>query len=101
MPAFVAKPVTVEAFQWRGVYADLPHHAARIVELQGYRPPIVHIGDGTKVPMEEGSWLIIGTDGRPEVLTNGAFERRYEPAAAKEAPERPLLRLNTKERVKA
>lgn len=101
MPVFTARPVTVEAFQWRGMYAELPHHMARIVELQGYRPPVVHVGDGTKVTMEEGSWLVIGTDGRPEVLSNGAFERRYQPSIAAEiAVERPVLRLN-KERVKA
>ncbi len=99
MPVFIAKPVTVEAFQWRGVYADLPHHAARFVELQGYRPPLVYAGDGTKVLMEEGSWLVIGTDGRPEVLPNGAFDRRYQPSPVVE--ERPVLRLTPKEKVRA
>lgn len=80
MPTFTPRRYTVEAHQWRGAIAEIPLDFARKVELQGWRPPLVHIGDGTKIPMPEGSWIVLGVDGRFEVLPDGAFQHRYEPA---------------------
>ena len=81
MPLFTPRRYTIQAWQWRGHLPDLPLEAARHVETRGWQMPLVRVADGTRVPLPEGSWLVLGVDGRLEVLPNGSFQHRYEPVA--------------------
>ena len=81
MPLYTPTRHTIQAWQWRGRLADLPLDVARHVWTRGWQPPLVLIADDSRVQMPEGSWLVLGVDGRLEVLPDGTFQHRYEPVA--------------------
>lgn len=86
MPLFTPTQHTIQAWQWRGNLADLPLVAARHVETRGWQPPLVRTADGIRVAMPEGSWLVLGVDGRVEVMPDGVFQHRFEPVPTMPTP---------------
>ncbi len=91
MPDFMPRSVAVEAHQWRSNLAALPLEIAAAVSFQGRLGAFVQTMHGLQ-PLPELSWIVRGVDGLLEVLADGPFQSRYQPA---EIEPEPVLSVGT------
>jgi hypothetical protein len=82
MPRFTSRAYTVEAHQYTGSTGSLPiTFAEAIIPQRAGHACLVRCGSEVR-PCNLSDWLVRGEDGRIDVLSNGAFEQRFEIVAA-------------------
>jgi len=79
MPRFISRTYFVEAVQWNGYTASLPmSFAENIIPSRQGMACSVRCGGGEMRTCALGDWLVRAMDGKLDVLSNGAFDQRYE-----------------------
>lgn len=79
MPRFISRTYYVEACQWTGNVASLPiSFAEALIPSRAGMACSVRCGGGELRTCNHGDWLVRGMDGKIDVLSNGAFDQRFE-----------------------
>jgi hypothetical protein len=78
MPRFIARPIVIEAHQFRGNSVGMPENFR--MAIVGYRPAggcDVMTGDGLR-PCMHNNWIMRGPDGQFSVVKQSAFEQMFQ-----------------------